>query len=536
MRAVITATDFIKNPQGEFKAIENNTNVAVAVWDISRYINSDVLTAFLTTNSITEITVALPHSMSFQNDTIPVDGSNSFISFARYLQDNYENIVTTSVTADSNNQVQDWTDGEGKLLVRFCYDENALLDETYAKDNFEFLKIMHSADSTSIPKTYFNDGSGLSVDSLGDTLNDNGVLPNYIIKLRYPTIDYAQYPKVLKVASLMDLEALKVGLQGNEILQEYIVNTGDLEDGKAKTYRKLDFIYGSNLDSLDFCQAYFLTNHVALEGSVDYQANGEVAGYERVRFIQRIGNTKNRVEFFNPTKIRMDDGTTKIGENVLVGDVVDAVQLAHESGSKGTSLGRAAGLLSNSSYASAEVIDKGVYYGNTLTVNITTATNNYKIPINSKILGEVIINKVDPNGYDYTEADVYWRQGRDFIVGDTLVISRNGTELTTEAVTGINYSIEFGTAYSLDVEDIDHFFVASNTASSVDSLVMHNKEIACFCWETEEWASCTYSGCIGQTNCGNSGPGQQSFCSSNTPTCWGYPVNQVIGECGGPPK
>jgi len=60
MRAVITATDFIKNPQGEFKAIENNTNVAVTVWDISRYINSDVLTAFLTTNSITEITVALP--------------------------------------------------------------------------------------------------------------------------------------------------------------------------------------------------------------------------------------------------------------------------------------------------------------------------------------------------------------------------------------------------------------------------------------------------------------------------------------------
>ena len=83
------------------------------------------------------------------------------------------------------------------------------LDETYAKDNFEFLKLMHGADSTSIPKTYFNDGAGLSVDSLGDTLNDNGVLPNYIVKLRYPTIDYAQYPKVRKSSFLSGLRSPK---------------------------------------------------------------------------------------------------------------------------------------------------------------------------------------------------------------------------------------------------------------------------------------------------------------------------------------
>lgn len=531
MRAVITATDFIKNSQGEFKAIENNTNVAISVWDISNYVNKPALDSFLSSNSITDITIALPFNANYATNTSSADGDTRFFDLQLFLRNNYENITTTSIGSDGNNQVPDWTDGPGKLLIRLCYDENAAIDETYAKDNFAFLKLMHDADSNSIPKTYFNDGAGLSLDSLGDTLHDNGDLPNYIIKLRYPTIDYAQYPKIRKVSSLADLEALKVGLQGNEILQEYIVNTDDLQEGKAKTYRKLDLIYGSNLDSLDLCQAYYLTNHAPLLGSVDYQGNGEVAGYERVRFIQRIGNIAKGVEIFNDSKIRMDNGTVKTGLTIEEGDLIDAAQLASESGSVGSALGRAAGLLSNSSYSSSELITKNTFYGNSIVVKIYTATDNFKVASGAKLLKTSIVNKIDPDGYDYTEEDIFWLEAKNLVVGDNLVITTSGTELNLIPVTAIEFYIEYGNAYTLDVEDIDHFFVASTVQDSNDSIVVHNKAEQCFCYEWEWFVDCDVTPCIGSSPCTMGYANAE--CSQTTPNCSGGVANQIIGDCTG---
>ena len=46
---------------------------------------------------------------------------------------------------------------DNKLIIRIAYDTTALIDDIYANDNWQFLKLMYDTDENSIPKTYIND-------------------------------------------------------------------------------------------------------------------------------------------------------------------------------------------------------------------------------------------------------------------------------------------------------------------------------------------------------------------------------------------
>jgi hypothetical protein len=56
MRAVIIGTDFIKDTDGSFKAIETNTNVGLGV-DTNAYLNLSDFTNFVEINNFNEIVI-----------------------------------------------------------------------------------------------------------------------------------------------------------------------------------------------------------------------------------------------------------------------------------------------------------------------------------------------------------------------------------------------------------------------------------------------------------------------------------------------
>jgi hypothetical protein len=56
MRAVIIGTDFIKDINGSFKAIETNTNVGLAV-PVSRYLDITNFNDFIESNGFNEIVI-----------------------------------------------------------------------------------------------------------------------------------------------------------------------------------------------------------------------------------------------------------------------------------------------------------------------------------------------------------------------------------------------------------------------------------------------------------------------------------------------
>jgi hypothetical protein len=209
------------------------------------------------------------------------------------------------------------------------YDATALIDDTYARDNWELLKLLYDGDPISIPATYVND-STLGFDSIGNNIRDNGGFPNFIIKQRYPTIDYKTYPKVLKIDTITQLDSVKNSLLSEEYLQEYIYNPNDLTEGKLKTYRTITMVYGGNLNTFNFMSPYEHTNPTAPSETVDYDVNGYIQPWERPSFIQKLGdsNVKTTYHFDNTSKIILNDGSVVGIDDLSVGSSLKTLNIS----------------------------------------------------------------------------------------------------------------------------------------------------------------------------------------------------------------
>jgi len=108
------------------------------------------------------------------------------MGFGAIFDKYYSGLTITKHVVDNDNQVTpNITDASNKLIIRQTYDSTALIDETYAKDNFEFLKLLYDESSSSIVNTYVNHPT-LGFDMIGTTIRDNGNYPNYIIKTKIP--------------------------------------------------------------------------------------------------------------------------------------------------------------------------------------------------------------------------------------------------------------------------------------------------------------------------------------------------------------
>ena len=209
MRAVIIGTDFVKDTNGSFKAIETNTNIGMDV-DIAQHIDSVTFTNFVLDNGIEEV------HLIYTTTNIEVfeeltEESTAFAKFHTFLSQsiclpNEITYVEHRLEKDSIT-IPQIDDADNKLIIRVSYDTTALMDDVYARDNWEFLKIMHENNANSIPKCYIND-SDLGIDNIGEDLRDNGNHPNYCIKKRITPSDNKVYPKLYKIDTIEELETI----------------------------------------------------------------------------------------------------------------------------------------------------------------------------------------------------------------------------------------------------------------------------------------------------------------------------------------
>jgi hypothetical protein len=271
MRAVIIGTDFMKDIDGSFKAIETNTNIQLGVQFLLNF-DSGSFESFVESNNFSKINligntgqcvIKVDGAYDYDYESFLVyhsaslnEVSSSFvdkISLDTYLK-NYctgSGILFEKISTDINAVTIPFIeDNDETLTIRLSYDTTALIDDTYSRDNWEFLKLMYDTDPNSIPKCYIND-SELGIDSIGIVLRDNGNHPNYCVKKRVTPSDNKVYPKLYKINSIEELEVLKSGLEVDEYIQEFIYNTDDLLDNRAKYYRSIDLLYGSDLDIIN---------------------------------------------------------------------------------------------------------------------------------------------------------------------------------------------------------------------------------------------------------------------------------------------
>jgi hypothetical protein len=488
MRAVIIGTDFMKDIDGSFKAIETNTNITLGVQFVNNF-DSGSFETFIQDNNFTEIKlisnkannlVVTDFTMDYDlREYIDAGGTYQNISFKEYLK-NYcsssVNIVFEHIETEENSiTIPHVEDGDNKLIIRLAYDTTALIDDTYAKDNWEFLKLMYDNDPNSIPKCYINDDE-LGIDNIGIVLRDNGNHPNYCVKKRITPSDNKVYPTLYKISTLEELESLKSNLEVDEYIQEFIYNTEDLLDNRIKSYRSVDMIYGSNLDILNITTVE-RTSLLEIIESPDYTDENIVQNWDRVRYLPKFTNATSdfavKLSADAGTKVVLTDNTISTVDILNIGDSVksinfDAIDINYTGSLNEINVDYTN--LSTQFNVSSSVLnvkETFEYFGPLVT--ITTSEGNIFSDVSH---AEIMIK---------SGSNVTFKRYETVNIDDEIVLLDNETNtIVTKSVETISFKYEDITAYSLDFEALDLFLTLEETDNqSRYGLITHNYNYDC---------------------------------------------------------
>lgn len=501
MRAVIIGTDFMKDMDGSFKTIETNTNIGLDV-NIVGHIDSSSLTNFILDNNIEEIhLIYTPPNIQVFEDTIerPHDSMfNIFLSQSICLPNNIT-YVEHKLEKDAIT-IPQIDDTDNKLIIRVSYDTTALMDDVYARDNWEFLKIMYDNSSNSIPKCYINDVD-LGIDNIGEDLRDNGNHPNYCIKKRVTPSDNKVYPKLYKIDTIEQLENLKSNLEIDEYIQEYIYNTEQLIENKVFHYRSVDLVY-NQLDSLNL-YVYNKTNVAPVVTDCDFNDNNEVEYWDRPRYVSKVSNGTNetsvRLDADATTKIVLNDNSIITADNLNVNDNVKSIHfndlistLISDNWSSSYN-----NFSQNYNITSSTVIEKDTfeYYGPITNLELDNESTFSDVPHG------IIFKVINVPNEDTIETNVVQTMYENLVIGDTLIVLNNQTNLIeTKVVQNISYSFEKLNAYRINVEESDFFFSMEETENEQTyGILTHNYDYDCRYMYCQTYGEVTTGRCDNNT-------------------------------------
>jgi len=551
MRAVIIGTDFMKDTDGSFKALETNTNISVGTqW--AHNVDLSELETFISTSNFNEIVlISNESSLVINSDyTLNIDydeylnnrvitkyndnGSPRYeqkeddfkLDFSSYLERfcSGSNITLTKLNTDINSVTIPYVeDTDDKLIIRLSYDTTALIDDVYAKDNWEFLKLMYDTDSNSIPKCYIND-TELGIDSIGTELRDNGNHPNYCIKKRNTPSFNRVYPKLYKISTLEELNNLKSNLEIDEYIQEFIYNTDDLLNNRIKSYRSIDMVVGSNLDIFQL-QINETTSIMEVINNADFDDTNQVQNWDRLRYVPKFYNSTNefavKLSATATTKILLPNNNIELAKDLELNDSVKSINFSTLPTSNVIEDSWSASFndtINNYNISSSALVAKESFSFFGIIVTINTDTNSTFSDVeHAKIMvknNDIVLFK------DYSKLNI----------GDIILIFDSQTQTLIEStVTNVNFRMEFLTGYVLDFEELDLFLTLEETENQQRyGIVTHNYDYDCEyrrCQYANNFSSYWFSGC---------GDGRSIYPGSS----WGcYRTNRNLGSyyaCGYP--
>lgn len=338
MRSVLLATDLIRRNDGSWTPTEINTNAGHLVpfdyptdptvqpivdfmSNFDSYFNHVEFDTFLQTNDITKLVV--------------IDKAGSlgvlFESFASHYNYEYEFVaaVEGSLTVPSID------DADDILIIRVAYDTYALVDDLYARDMFEFHNIIKN-ESFASPVT-FNTGDENNIDTITEfEPSIDGIVPNYLIKPRTPGYAKGDYPRLYRLDTAEELNALKAGITENEFIQKYEYNEElGTVNGRVSFIRSFDLIYGTNLD-VQHLMTYKSINSVSTRNTL-LQYDNELDENKKLNKLvtskwhpSYLLSNSQYYHFDDTDKILMPDLTTKLATELVNGDLVLGINFNEE--------------------------------------------------------------------------------------------------------------------------------------------------------------------------------------------------------------
>jgi hypothetical protein len=455
MNSVLLGVDFITTDD-EILLLEMNTDINLS-FSKSVYFDFDGLFNYITTNefSILRIIYKTEFVSKYVVDVIKEKCAQNNITFDEII------IPPNSVTIPSYNE------DDSTLNLRFAYNAQAILDDTYCRDKNELINLLFDGGNENlIPKTYTKYNNNV-LDSL-TTINDNGEIPNLISKKQLPDFNKNRYPEFIKVNDLTELNTVKSNLDSGVLLQEYKFSPNNIEEGVITTHVRRWYLITNQLSEILDLGGYIQSNQIELDEDV-------------IEYTDLKLNNKSRYMFFsNPNRIT-DEGvpsTYKIGlqqedgsfidaevSTLQIGDVVQALTIdtlgnnfSRQQTFEWEFTGDIENLISYTTASVVSVIHKQIEdWLNKITYTDGVNTG-YSILQNGKML------LVEDNGV------VKFKNVSELELGD--VIFNSSTNKST--IVSVENEYYIGPITMLDIEPSDVFIAGTNDNEILNTLVIHN--------------------------------------------------------------
>ncbi len=509
MRSVLISVDFIYKKDGSLHPTELNTSTKYDlslgdltkenfVSEVSEFFDHESLDLFMIDNNLSKIT------------TISAGGDDTiFRVFCEYYSYDFESILV----GFGQRTVPYVEDDDSTLILRIAYDTYALIDDLYARDNYEFHNLI-KGESFANPVTFVENGF--------DTIKEfeqsqDGVIPNYVIKSRTPGFIATYYPKGYRLENVNELENLKKSLGSDEFITRFEFNSSlSLEDNRTHHLRTMSIIYGPSLDVLNLIH-YKAINSVSTQNDLLVYENEVDSNKELDKlFLSKYYPTwysKNGLNYHSDSsdKILKPDGSLVSFVDLQIEEEIQNIfyESPLEDGELQDYDKINNFILGTSSVKSKTSITGGIF------VNIT-ATNEIHgtFSWHDGIGNTYLIRK--PN---QSEKEVSWLKGGDIEIGDeVLIYDRNVNSTISFLVKDISFEIKEKDLYMISISPMPQFMVQLNESNSNLFLVQHNAcdSRAGRCTAASPLSNCSQPTCI---DCGKNSPNCQNCGGASTVFC-----------------
>ena len=246
MKGTLISTDFVKDSSGGYKFLEINTDAGMSKDFIENYLDLSPLHTIIDEHTTTIDTFEVVYKPLIHSDFVEAlsqsisDNVSSITSFVKH-EETLDAIYPTSPDDD-----------ESKFILRLAYDENAILDSIYAKNNLSSLRLFNENTSSNAIPFWFSssiDGEDVFIDSLNRETNSSN-LPDLVMKSTAQQSSVS-FLKLKNGSTDEEKVNLLLSESTDRIVTNFEIHNDSITDGVAQSVKHYSIVYGGTLSTIN---------------------------------------------------------------------------------------------------------------------------------------------------------------------------------------------------------------------------------------------------------------------------------------------
>lgn len=465
MKGTLISSDFIKDSSGNYKFIEMNTDTGFSSTFIDNYLDLDPFINFISSSTPQITTVEVVYKPLVCENFVEHLSSSLAVS-ASFITDfvkHPEDLDTIyPMTPD---------DSDTKFILRLAYDENAILDSTYAKNTVEPLKLFNDNTSSNAIGFFYaenKDNWSSRVDSIDKTTNSD-LFPDFVFKANSNPQKSVTFIKINSGSNeLNQIESFLSESHGS-VVTKYYPSTGS-----AQSVKSYSIIYGSDLSSIHLGSYSVGSSFVFPTSSLSLVPIGtsSYSHLDNKHYLQFSNSTRKEQQkhgLFETETLLSQSGDLVSMENISVGDVMSSYHIEGLPDTDDQNIYRE---WSMTGYEFAS----GSHTTSSVVTSVSTGSLNTNELVQLKINGDdeyrYISNNLNILVYDTGSNITEFISSANIDSTKHFFINSSGSLLTLDESNIIVLNQQTGSIYSVDVESSDLVLSDGNTLGA--SFIFHN--------------------------------------------------------------